>query len=186
MGDVSDDYGRRVGMAIRAVRQLHEDASRLLSDCDGTIGKGLRVCPRANVATADLSTVLGGCWMAEGAYRCYAASETQAGLMDGICLCFLGTKVAREEPVLIVGQIAYRLEAGQGLADVIYGWDLWYLFADNCPSLAYGEVHSSGPLTWQDGGKSFDGFKLIAVPLYSIRSMDDVVALMDRVRATVP
>jgi hypothetical protein len=187
MGDVSDDYGLRVGMALKAVRQLHADASRLLSDCDGTIGKGMQVCHRANVATAGMSTVLGGSWMAAGAYRCYAAApDTQPGLVDAVCLCFFGAKVAKDEPVLIVGQITYRLEAGQPLADVVDGWDLWYLFADDCPGRACGEVYSSGPLTWQDGGKSFDEFRLVAVPLYSLTSMDDVVALMGRVRGTGP
>jgi hypothetical protein len=171
-------------MALKAVRQLYADASRLLSDCDSTIGKGRRVCTRSYAATAGLSSLLGGLWMAEGAYRCYAADpQRRPGLVEAVCLCFLGEKVAKDEPVLVAGRIAYRLDDGQVLADVCDGWDLWYLFADDCPERTCGVVHSSGPLTWPDGGKSFDGFSLVAVPLYSISSMDDVVALMERARA---
>jgi hypothetical protein len=184
MGDVSDDYGQRVGMALKAVRQLHEDASRLLSDCDRVLAKGKRVCTRTYAATGGMSSLLNGSWMAKGAYRCYAAApDKQPGLVEAVCLCFFGEIVARDEPLLIAGQISYRLDAGQGLADVCDGWDLWYLFANDCPERRYDEVLWSGPLTWQEGGKSFDGFRLLAVPLYSIKSLDDVVALMNRVRA---
>lgn len=184
MGDLSDDYGQRIGMALKAVRQLHADASKLLSDCDGIIGKGRRVCTRGYAATGGLSTLLGGKWMPEGAYRCYAASDARPGRVEAVCLCFHGEVVACDEPVLIVGRIDYRLNAGQELQELCDGWDLWYLLADNCPEQTYGKILGGGPLSWQDGGKSFDGFHLIAVPLFSITSMDDVVALMDRVRAT--
>ena len=184
MGDVSDDYGRRVGMALRAVKQLYADASRLLSNCDGTIGKGRRVCTKSYAATNGLSSLLGGGWMAEGAYRCYAAEpDKQPGLVEAVCLCFTGETTAREEPLLVAGQINYRLDAGQKLHDVCDGWDLWYLFAGYCPVRPHGEVQTAGPLTYQDGSKSFDGFKLVAVPLYSITSLADVVALMDSVRS---
>lgn len=169
MGDVTDDYGKRVGMALRAVRQLHADASRLLSDCDGTIGKGRRVCTKGYAATGGLSTLLGGNWMPEGAYRCYA-TDTRPGRVEAVCLCFYGEVVAGDEPVLIVGQIDYRLDAGQELQELCDGWDLWYMLADNCPERTHGKVLSGGPLTWQDEGKSFDGFRLIAVgrPMFEI------------------
>jgi hypothetical protein len=184
MGDVNDDYGRRVGMALKAVKQLHADASRLLSDCDGTIGKGKSVATLSKNATNGISFSLGRPWMAEGAYRCYAADpDGRPGLVDAVCLAFFGEVTETDEPLLIVGQVYYRLDEGQKLQEVCDGWDVWYLFSGNCPERTHGEVLAAGPLTWQDGGKSFDGFKLIAVPLYSINSMDGVVALMERLRA---
>ncbi len=187
MGDVTDDYGRRVGMALKAVRQLHADASRLLLDCDGTIGKGLQVCPKGNVVTGDMSTVVGGTWMAEGAYRYYAApTDNEPGRVDGVCLCFIGEAVAADEPVLIVGQVDYRLPEGQDIQKVWSAWDLWFLFTDNCQDRTYGHVLSAGPITWKKENKTFDGFRLIAVPLYSIMSMGDIVVLMDKVRAATP
>ncbi len=185
MGDVNDDYGRRIGMALKAVRQMHADASRLLADCDGTIGKGKALAIRSNNATTGISYSLGRIWMAEGAYRCYAAApDVQPGLVEAICLCFFGDKVATEEPVLVVGQVCYRLDAEQKLQDLCEGWDLWYLFAYNCPDRTFGKVLSDSLITWPDEGKSFDWFNLIAVPLFSINSMDDVAGLMDRIRAT--
>ncbi len=184
MGDVTDDYGKRVGTALRAVRQLHADASRLLSDCDGTIGKRREVCGGRNTGTERLSSLLGERWMPEGAYRCYGpAAGEPAGQVDAVCLCFFGETVAKDEPVLIAGRIEYALDPGQGLEAVWSGWDVWYLLSHNCPERTHGAVLTGGPVTWTDDGKAFTGFRLIAVPLYSITSTDDVVALMERVRA---
>lgn len=183
MGDLTDDYGWRVGMALRAVRQLHADSVRLLRDCDGKIGEGRRLATSGYAATAGLSNALGGCWMPEGAYRYYAAPGSHLGRVEAVCLCYYGEVVASDEPVLIVGRIDYHLDDGQQIEKVCDGWDLWYLLAENCADRPYRKVLSGSNVNWSDG-KSFDGFRLIAVPLYSIESINDVVALMKECQAS--
>jgi hypothetical protein len=40
-----------------------------------------------------------------------------------------------------------------------------------------------GPVVRANDGVAFEWFRLVAVPLYSVKAINDVVALMDRVRA---
>jgi hypothetical protein len=81
---MSNDYGLRVGTAIRAVARLHSDTSRLLLDCDGTIGQG-RTSIFKNYATSDLTwNVKANHWMAAGIYRYYDTSDIQPRTVEGV------------------------------------------------------------------------------------------------------
>jgi hypothetical protein len=120
--------------------------------------------------------------MPEGAFRCYAADpDTRPSVVDAVCACFYGEKVATEEPVLIAARYAYRLGEGVRVQDVCDGWDPWYLLADHCDPRPENEILTGGPVVWEE--RQIKWFRLITVPLFSVRSMDDVVGLMDRVRA---
>lgn len=178
----TDDYGRRVALALRAVQQLHQDAGRLLQDCDGTVGKGLQLATKNSSVTKDTYWTLGKRWMPEGAFRCYSPEPgSRPGLIDVVCACFYGEKVAVDEPALIVGRYEYRLAEGVRVQDLCDGWDVWYLLADHCDPRPADELLSGGPVEWEE--RQVEWFRLVSVPLFSVRSMDDVVRLMERVRA---
>ena len=178
-----DDYGQKISAALRAVRYLCDDTSRLLQDCDGSVGKGMLLATKSANATSGLSYSLGRPWMIEGAFRCYSPKpDSHPGLVDAICVCFLGEKVATDQPVLIVGRDEYRLADGLRVQDVCDGWELWYLMGDHCDPRPMNALLSGGPVEWSE--RSVESFRLIAVPLFAITSIDDVVALMDNVRAT--
>jgi hypothetical protein len=184
MDRVTNDYGERIGMALQAVRQLYEDSQRLLRECDSTIGKGKELATRSEQVTPGLSGSLNGKWYAGGAYRCYQVDpEKSPWLADAICLAFLGDdRATNYPPRLLVGRIQYSVQEGQDAREWCDGWDLWYMLEHAPDPIPYGEVVSKGQV--QHGGKPWiEWFRLIAVPLYSVKSIDDVVALMDRVRA---
>jgi hypothetical protein len=65
--------------------------------------------------------------------------------------------------------------------DFCKGFDLWLLLANDCDSIRLNEVLSGGPAMRDD--RMVEWFRLISLPLYSIKSVDDVALLMEQVRA---
>jgi hypothetical protein len=178
---MSKDYGKMMGNAIKAVARMHSDTSKLLQDCDGTIGKG-RESVFGNNATRDVtSLVKAEMWMAEGVYRYYDASDKRKGLVDGITACFHDVeKHSLVEPLLIFGRIQYHLDADDAIRDVCKGWDLWYALIDWADPFELHQVLT--PVPPELDADRIEWLRLIAVPLYSVKSMDDVVRLMKTVR----
>jgi hypothetical protein len=190
MRDASDDYGKRISLALAAVQRMHADVSKLLVDAEATIGKG-KTSAYGSYATKDLTyNFRADYWMAEGVYRVWAAKPpADQTVVDALTVRFFDQESRIEEPYLILGQIKYELEAGETalryLTDrSIKGhkrpWHLWHAYVawsgDRPPP---GEVLTGGPRTDLPVG----WFKVIGVPLYAITKMDDVTGLMDRVRA---
>lgn len=174
---MNGDYGIRVGTAIKAVARLHSDTSRLLRDCDGAIGEG-RPSIFKNYATKDLTYhVKADYWMAVGVYRFYDASDILPGLVEGLTICFAGKEDFLEQPLLLLGRIEYLNDPDGD--DGCDGWDLWYTYFNTSPSLAFGTVYDAEP---HDPDR-IKGINLVSVPLFSVNSMDDVIALMNRVRS---
>lgn len=181
-----DDYGRKVGQALAAVRRMHADVSKLLVDVEGTIGKG-KASVFGSYSTRDLSSSYRDPrWMAWFVYRYFAAGDgADPSVVDAVTVWFFDNDRRIEEPHLLVGQLCYELEAGQQqVKGVCQEWDL---------ARAY--IHWAGPPTPNrvHVGRSpqdravVGWFKVIGIPLFTITSMDDVVALMKQVReADVP
>src|SRR5438128_10314836 len=117
-----NDYGRKITKAFQAILEVHRSASRLLLDCDGTIGRG-RSSIFGNVVTRDLSKSVNDpdLWMPCGLFRFYAKDE-MPGLVDGLTIYYWNNPPLCEEPLLIAGRIKYR----EG--SVCEAWDLWYTF----------------------------------------------------------
>jgi len=176
---MSEDYGKKMGNAIRAVAKMHSDTSRLLQDCDGSIGKD-RVSVFGSYATRDLTYgVRADQWMAQGVYRYYDASAESRGLVDAIMAYFFSRgPYDHEEPLLIVGRIQYHLDGDAVIKGVCQEWDLWYALFDWGAGLELSRL-----LTPESPDKNrIEWIRLIAVPLYTVKSMDDVVNLMKQVR----
>jgi hypothetical protein len=177
---VSDNYGELIGGAIRAVAQLHNDTSRLLVDCEKRIGDG-RKSIFGNWVTQDLTYNLRAeRWMAEGVFLYYLAGER---LADAITVTFLEKSLT--EPMFLIARIRYadsektatEEDEFARVKSLCKGWDLWYLYFR-------GERLVDHVMEYRDAEKGrIESAKAIAVPLYSIRSIEDVVELRNRLCA---
>lgn len=178
---MSTEYGKQITTAFRAVYQLFQEISRLFQDCDGTIGKGKRSL-FGNVVTRDLSWSIDnpGQWMAAALYRFYDAGETLSGLVEGLTVYLWDDPDLAEEPLLICGQIRYRLGADQKVESLCKEWDLWKAYFKWCENPRLDEVIAFHQIA-DEGGRT-EWCKVCAVPLYSIKSIDQVTELMERVR----
>lgn len=119
--------------------------------------------------------------MAEAVYRYYHSDDQQAqGRIEGITVSFFDYQRRVEEPLLIVAELQYHVEGEESqIKSVCKGWDIWYAFLDwsenrQLDVILAGRNIDNGRIEW---------FKVVAVPLYSIQSMQDVEKLMSRVRS---
>jgi len=176
-GSLSGDYGELVGSALRAVAQLHSDTSRLLVDCEKHIGEG-RKSIFGNWVTQDLTyNMRAEQWMAEGVFLYYPAGERS---VDAITISFLEGSL--KEPMFLIARIQYAGPENASTEEdefalvksLCKGWDLWYLYFRGEPLL--NEV-----IEYRNAEKGrIELARAIAVPLYSIGSIEDVIQLRDR------
>lgn len=176
---MTKDYGRKVGTALEAVRRLHADTSRLLRDCDATIGSGRESVFRSEV-TKDLTWhVQTEFWMAEGVYRYYEDKAAPApGVVEALTVCFFDVRGRVPEPFLLVGRFRYRVDPATGARAECKGWDLWYSYLDWWADRSPGVVQ-----TLVNPDDRIERVSLVGVPLYDINSLGDVERLFEQVRA---
>jgi hypothetical protein len=171
---MNPDYGKRVEGALDAIRQLHADTSRLLVDFGKTVDANWDSV-FGNYVTRGLTyNVIADYWMAEGVYR-YWSDIFDPAVVKALTVCFFGRGIA--EPLLLVAQLNYLMEGGAETKTVCKEWDVWQLYFDWNDRPVTGEVMSSAGA---DKGR-IKAAKLLAVPLYSITSVVDVVSLMSKV-----
>jgi hypothetical protein len=176
---VAEEYGALINDAVRAVAGMHGDTSKLLLDCDKHIGKG-RTSVFGNFATKELTyAVQAEYWMACGVFRFYVAGSNR---VEAVTVSFWEESAA--EPMFLLAEIQYRCDsaAEDGLTvikEICDGWDAWYLYFD------WGQRTPDVVLTYEnvDDGR-IESARLIAVPLFSIASIDQVVALRNRLHAS--
>jgi len=174
---MAEDYGVLITGAVRAVASMHGDTSKLLLDCDKYIGKG-RPSVFGNYATRDLTyNVQAKHWMAEGVYRFYLAGSHR---VEAVTASFLEESTA--EPMFLIGQIQYRCDNAleeelTAIKRICTEWDVWSLYFD------WGERVHDVVLKYEniDDGR-IESARLIAVPLFSIASIEQVVALKNRLQ----
>lgn len=172
---LNENYGKQVGMALRAVEQMHSDCSRLLLDFDRKMEGWTPIY--GNFATRDLTYhVRAQRWMAEGVYRLYSHKSNRA-TVRGLTISFI--EPDSDEPLLLVAEIKYGVKISD-IKTACREWDLWGIFFDWGGQRVFNQVLQFGPI---DPQKRIESAKLIAKPLYSIKSMEEVAALMDQVTA---
>jgi hypothetical protein len=177
---MSTEYGEKVALAVRAVSQLHSDTSRLLVDFDNKrLGTGWKPM-FGNVVTSGISTTITAqWWMAESVYRYYVKSSAPE-LAEGLLVSFFHPQQKSKEPLLVVAQIKYLVFAGSLIKDVCKAWDTWNLFYEWNEQQALEKIISIGH---QDNGR-IEWANILAVPLYSIKSVEAVELLMAQVRGS--
>lgn len=168
-----EGYGKQIGTALRAVEQMHSDCSKLLLDFDRRM-EGWKPI-HGNTATRDLTYhVRAQRWMAEGVYRLYS-HESLPSTVRGLMICFLGPDT--DQPVLLVAQIKYADHKSE-IKAVCREWDMWQIYFEYGVDRTYDNIIS---LSSPDRDQRFESVALIATPLYSINSMEEVADLMNRV-----
>ncbi len=169
----TEDYGKQINVALRAVEQMHSDCSRLLLEFDRKMEGWTPVF--GSYATRDLTyNVRAQRWMAEGIYRLYS-NKSEPGLVRGLTISFI--EADTDQPLLLVAEIRYA-ERASDIKTVCREWDLWGLFFDWGGQRVYDKVLS---FPAPDPTKRIESAQLIAEPLYSIKSVDEVAELMNRV-----
>jgi hypothetical protein len=138
---MTEGYGKKIAKAFEAIYQLHTDASKLLHECDSTVGAG-KAPIFGNSVMKDLSKAVyqPEGWMPYAVYRYYDASGDGHGLVDGVMVYFWDVPPHPDEPLLIVGRMKYRLEGGAGIKSVCNGWDLWGAAFDWSEDRSIGKV----------------------------------------------
>jgi hypothetical protein len=170
MAMTTDDYGKRINAALRAVEQMHSDCSRLLLDFDRVMEGWKPIY--GNFATRDLTyNVRAQRWMAEGVYRLYSHASLPS-VVRGLTICFIGPDV--EEPVLLVAEIKYS-DSESEIKTICREWDMWQVYFDWAGERTNDKVIS---VANPDSDKRIRSALLVAKPLYSINSLDEVTELM--------
>lgn len=178
-GSMSDDYGTRIGLALRAIEQLHADSIQLLRDFDGRMTHWTSLFG-TNVTRELAYSINRIDFMATGLYR-YYVRKNLPNTTRGLNICFMDPKI--DEPLIIVGEITYK-DAAQKACQC---WDLWFLHfgatelpVHNTLLEVQGPGAGASPQQYPHPGKVLSA-RVIAVPLYEIETLEDAEALMKRV-----
>jgi hypothetical protein len=111
--------------------------------------------------------------MAEGVYRFYVKAAAP-DLVEGILVSFFKSKV----PLLLVGQIKYRMAACSSIKNVCGAWDIWDLYYTWNEQQDLEHVITFGSLD----NDRIEWAQVLAVPLYSIKRVENAEQLMAQVR----
>jgi len=181
MGAMTTEYGERVGMALRVVCKLHSDTTRFLRDFHNDRLRAGWQSLFGNTVTKELTAAIGQkpYWMAEGVY-CYYVTHNMPNSVEGITVAFFDYVGKFQEPVLLAAQIEYNVPKGTQLREVCHGWDIWDLYFTWNQTWNFGTVISLGSM---DGGRIKQA-KVMAVPLYSIKRVEDAEELVNTLNET--
>ena len=185
---VSDEYGPKIEMALRAINQMHIDVRNLILLLDKEMGRSpivVRITDQARFSVnADV-------FMPEGMHRIYAVPDSP-GRVEGITVVFIdlwGQPVS--EPMLLVGQAQFNSQASADLKRTITEggnlwclWDAYLRWQDQRPVGKLLQVQP--PPNKDDVDEKASWVNVIAKPLYSIKAIADVMSLLQQVRAVAP
>lgn len=163
---------RRMTDALRAVKKLHASASRLLMDCDGTIGKN-KDSVFGSYVTRDMTwNVNAPMWMAEGVYRYYRDKDSD--LIEGITISFID-KNKEIEPTFILGVLDYHADEEKKPKGLCSVWDIWDCFYKWCDK----NERKFDQVLIPDVAKEtrIQTARIIAVPLFDVSGMQKVEEL---------
>jgi hypothetical protein len=165
------DYGRQIGQAFAAIRQLHHDVNRLLTDVAAKLGDG---------RTNGTSVITGTSWLLNQPAKWMphyltltsAGGTLSPGEVELVTVSFSEEGAHLKEPHLILGRVRYKVPPDVKL------WDLGpACFVWGAP-LEPGVVKRVTP----PSPDRIECVTFVAVPLFDITSVDDVLTLMERVR----
>lgn len=182
---VSDDYGVKIEEALLAVRQMHADVTKLISLLDTKLNRKPVVMKITDQWKFALDSEI---WMPEGMYRIYAVPDVP-GCVEGITAVFLnywGEPI--REPLLLVGQAQFATQTADELRTALMEgenvWFLWNAYLKWQDRRVMNEVLPvQGPNDLDQSDGKLRWVQVVAVPLYSIEGIEDVLALLQQVRA---
>jgi len=169
--------GEQMMFAMKAVANMQSDCIQLFEDLDKAL-PGLKSFYNT-VVTLDLGyTMSARRYLAEGLIRLYHSPENDAEFLS-INICFFDLNDPRfTEPIFVVARISYEPTSVDQKEKTKRGWDPWYAFLSWSPERKYGE-----PVTIErpKQREAIEKIAVIAAPLLTINSIDDAIALIDKV-----
>ncbi len=185
----NDDYGMKVEKALYAVQQMHQDVAKLILLLD----KKLDRKPVLSRITDEWKFgVNAGLWMPEGMHRLYAVPNAP-GRVEGITVAFInlyGEPI--DQPLLLVGQAEFGCgaELKSTLTDADNLWCLWNAYLVWREERTLNQLQRVQPPADRDKSRgALKWVRVIAIPLYSVNAIEDVLKLLERTRentSTVP
>jgi len=115
---MDENYGEKVGRAIRAVMQLHADIARLFRELDDAEYGGWDSVFGSGITKNVPKDVKKSWWMPYFMFRYYRRPEAPS-LVEGITCLFFQGNTALKEPMLLVSQVRYGSGRHCGESDVL-------------------------------------------------------------------
>jgi hypothetical protein len=173
------DYGRQMGMAIRAVLEMQADCVRLIHDMDKALNNYESLL--GNVVTLGQGNTIGRrAYLSQGLIRLYVRRGIEERLL-GVNICFFDQNDSKfVEPIFVVANVAYLPGPSDPQEKLKRGWDPWYAF------LAWASPDQrtyDKAITIEKPLKrpNIEHVTVAAAPLYTISSLDAAMRLVDRV-----
>lgn len=174
---MTDDYGKRIGSAIKAVVQMQADSIRLLRDLDRDF-QGYKVL-LGNVVTLHLgNSINNASFLADGFFRHYSPDATWGrSLVATICFFDLRKPERLPEPVFVAANIEYLNPEPDATEKLKRAWDGWYGFVEWAQNRDFHRQMIVDCPSQREIGKMI----LAAAPLYSITTIEAATKLVDLV-----
>jgi hypothetical protein len=170
------EAGTKMQKGISAVCRMHSAVSKLIVDFDKNVPWS-STSVFGNFATKDLTYhTKASYWMPEGVFR-YLSSKADPKLVEAITVCFIDSRLV--EPLLLIGRLEYADDPIQ-VRSLCDGWDLWNLYFEW--NKDWQERVPMNCKIAPEAASRIRAATLVAAPLYSVTSMNDVVELMKRAR----
>jgi hypothetical protein len=167
------DYGKQMGKALRAVRDMHDDCIRLIHDLDKALNGYESLM--GNVVTLGLgSAIYKRTYLAEGLIRLYRRKSKEDHVL-GVNICFYDD-LRVVEPIFIVANIHYF--AGVPEENTKKGWDPWFAFLEWSPERTFNKALS---IEKPSKRPNIELVTVAAAPLYTILNLEAATHLIDMV-----
>jgi len=172
------ENGNLVGSAIRAILEMQSDCIKLFHDLDNKFELNGLQAISGNTVTTELGSSLTspGLYLATYLYTLYAPQYSKHHIL-GVNICFhnQGSKEYFAEPLFIAANIQYDLtQADEPLA--IKSWDPWLAILVWNSDKSLGNVLDVSPRR-----SAIKKILVVAVPLYSITSIEAAIETIDLV-----
>ncbi len=165
------DYGKQIGKAFEAIRQLHQDVSRLLTDVAAKLGDR-RVNQKSVIMETSWLLNQPNRWMPFYVTLTSSGGELPPGEVELVMVFFWAEGDRPKEPHLILGRVRYKMPPDIKL------WDLGPACFEWGAPIQPGVVKRVTP----PDHDRIECVTFAAAPLFSIASVDDVLKLMEEVR----
>ena len=170
------ENGKLMGSAIRAILDMQSDCIKLFRDLDKELELKDLQAISGNVITTGLGSSINtpGLYLAEYLYRLYAPKHSKHHVL-GVNICFHNytSKKYFAEPLFIAANVRYDpTQADEPLATKC--WDPWAAFLDWNSDRSLGNVLDLSPRR-----PTIKKIVVVAVPLYSITSIQDAIETVD-------
>jgi len=171
MGEL--DYGKKIGLAYKAILQMHKDAKKLLIDCDNYFEQESIF---GNTVTSSLSySIQASYWLAQGLFRYWPQDND---ITNGATIIFFTEDEKVDQPLFIAGKIRYKLENNK-LSEVCKYWDLWNVSLNWSEELKINSINNL--VTPGDEGR-IEEITYIIKPLFQINEFKDVKEIFETLK----